>query len=58
MLMSALGALVKISKFALKSCVIIDKTKIKTYIFKTKFLLKDYLTSVMVSKTQIYNMTY
>jgi len=56
--MSALGALVKISKFALKSCVIIDKTKIKTYIFKTKFLLKDYLTSVMVSKTQIYNMTY
>jgi len=56
--MSALGALVKISKFALKSCVIIDKTKIKAYIFKTKFLLKDYLTSAMVSKTQIYNMTY
>jgi hypothetical protein len=45
---------VKISKVASKSSVLIDKIKVKTYIFRTKFLLKDSLTNALktlVSKT-------
>jgi len=48
----------KISKFASKSCVIIAKTKVKVYISKTKFLLVDSLTialRVLVSNTLLSN---
>jgi len=46
--------IVKISKFASKSGVIIVKTKVKKYISKIKFLRMDSLTSALmtlISKT-------
>jgi len=45
--MSVFGTLVKISNFALKSGVVIAKTKVKTYIFKIKFLLINFLTKIL-----------